>query len=106
MNTCCIYDMIYTVVMSIPTGRVATYGQVAELAGLPGHARQVGYALRVLPDESAIPWHRVVNAQGEISRRSGRDIESELDQRRLLESEGIRFVGLKKLSLKEYQWLP
>ena len=106
MNSCHDYDMIYTIVMLIPMGRVATYGQVADLAGLPGHARQVGYALRVLPDESSVPWYRVVNAKGEISRRSGSDFESELDQRRLLESEGISFTRSNRLSLKDYKWQP
>jgi len=52
---------------------VATYGQIAEIAGLEGHARQVGYALNVLPSRSKVPWHRVINAKGEISRRSGGD---------------------------------
>lgn len=100
------YDIIYTIVMSIPVGKVATYGQLADLAGLPGRARQVGYAMRVLPDESTVPWYRVVNSKGEISRRQGSSSESELEQRRLLESEGVRFNEQNKLSLREYQWKP
>jgi len=48
---------------------VATYGQIATLAGMPGHARQVGYAMHALPSHSTVPWHRVINARGEISRR-------------------------------------
>ena len=65
---------IYAVVRRIPRGRVATYGQVAFLAGLPGHARQVGYALAALPEGSRMPWHRVLNAQGSASpaSRAGR----------------------------------
>ena len=92
--------------MSIPVGRVATYGQVADLAGLPGHARQVGYALRVLPDESSVPWYRVVNTKGEISQRHNSNSESEMEQRSLLEFEGVRFIRHNKLSLKEFQWKP
>ena len=64
------YQRIYAVVRQIPEGRVATYGQVASLAGLAGQARQVGYALHALPDGTAVPWHRVVNASGGISLRS------------------------------------
>jgi methylated-DNA-protein-cysteine methyltransferase-like protein len=77
------------VVRRIPRGRVASYGQVARLAGLPGRARQVGYAMHALPSGTRVPWHRVVNAQGRISlrRRPG----AELTQRMLLEREGVRF---------------
>ena len=96
------YDLIYSVVMSIPKGRVATYGQVADIAGLPRHARQVGYALKVLPDDSAIPWHRVVNARGEISQRFAP--VSEKEQRILLEEEGITFGPKGRISLAEFQW--
>ena len=96
------YEMIYSVVASIPRGRVATYGQVAEMAGLPGHARQVGYALRVLPDDGLVPWHRVVNAKGEISPRAIRGADE--DQRRLLEAEGVAFNVRNRLSLSTYAW--
>ena len=64
------YQRIYDVVRRIPAGRVATYGQVAALAGLPGHARQVGYALHALEDHSGVPWQRVINAGGRVSPRS------------------------------------
>ena len=96
------HDLIYSVVMSIPRGRVATYGQIANIAGLPGHARQVGYALSVLPEDSAIPWHRVVNARGEVSKRLAPD--SEREQRILLEEEGISIDRNNRLSLAEFQW--
>ena len=62
------HEKIYAVVRRIPCGRVATYGQVAELAGLAGHARQVGYAMAALPSASAVPWQRVINAAGMVSR--------------------------------------
>ena len=91
------YAAIYRIVRRIPRGRVATYGQVAQLAGLAGHARQVGYALHALPSGTAVPWHRVVNAAGEISLRASPG--AELTQRMLLEREGVRFDGRGRLSL-------
>ena len=78
------WKKFYRVVRNVPRGRVASYGQIAELAGLDGHARQVGYALHALPADSGVPWHRVVNAKGEISPRSAGD-SHEL-QRMLLRS--------------------
>ena len=96
------YRDIYAVVAAIPKGRVATYGQVAALAGLPGRARLVGYALSVLADRS-IPWFRVVNASGEISHRSGGCSEEE--QRLRLESEGVVF-DRNRIDLGRYLWRP
>lgn len=93
---------IYAVVKRIPRGRVATYGQVATLAGLDGHARQVGYALHNLPSRSNVPWHRVINARGEISPRSAGD-SHEL-QRMLLEAEGVEFSLDGRVALKKYRW--
>ena len=83
------WETFYRQVRKVPRGRVASYGQIAELAGLDGHARQVGYALHALPPDSGVPWHRVVNAKGEISPRSAGD-SHEL-QRMLLEAEGVEF---------------
>ena len=80
---------VYAVVQRIPRGSVLTYGQVAAAAGLGPMARQVGYALHALPDHSPVPWHRVVNARGEISRRSVPG--AELEQRIRLELEGVTF---------------
>jgi methylated-DNA-protein-cysteine methyltransferase related protein len=97
------YERIYAVVRKIPSGRVATYGQVAALAGLPGHARQVGYALHALPDHSTVPWHRVVNAQGRISLR-GAQSGSDLPQRFRLEAEGVAFDGGGRIALARYGW--
>ena len=96
------YDLIRDVVRRIPRGRVATYGQVAELAGLEGHARQVGYALHTLPESSDVPWHRVVNARGEISPRGAGD-SHEL-QRMLLEAEGVVFDDAGRVDLRRYRW--
>jgi methylated-DNA-protein-cysteine methyltransferase-like protein len=98
------YHRIYAVVRRIPEGRVATYGQVASLAGLAGHARQVGYALHALPEGTAIPWHRVVNASGGISLRSMPG--SELVQRGLLEREGIRLDPRGRVPLARVRWTP
>jgi methylated-DNA-protein-cysteine methyltransferase-like protein len=98
------YDRIYAVVRRIPRGRVATYGQVATLAGLGGHARQVGYALHALKTERAVPWHRVVNARGQISPRA--EPGGDLIQRRLLEREGVNFDAADQLELGRYRWQP
>jgi methylated-DNA-protein-cysteine methyltransferase-like protein len=92
------------VVRRIPKGRVATYGQVASLAGLAGHARQVGYALHALPDGTTVPWHRVVNAAGGISTRATPG--GELVQRLLLEKEGIRLDGRGRVPLDQLRWSP
>ena len=98
------YDRIYAVVRRIPRGRTATYGQVAALAGRPGHARQVGYALHALRDGTGVPWHRVINARGEVSRRARPG--AELSQRMLLEQEGIRFDARGRVALSKVQWRP
>lgn len=98
------YPRIYRVVSRIPRGRVATYGQVADLAELPGCARQVGYALHALADDSDLPWQRVVNARGEISLRRERGIEP--IQQQLLEAEGIEFDARGCLDLSRVRWRP
>ena len=99
------YERIYAVVRQIPSGRVATYGQIAVLAGLPRGARQVGYALAALPADADVPWQRVVNARGEISRRADPAGHESL-QRRLLEHEGIRFDARERIALARYRWRP
>lgn len=98
------YDRIYAVVRQIPAGTVATYGQVAELAGLIGKPRVVGYALYKVAPEDEIPWQRVINAKGEISTSAFRDGSDDL-QRLLLEDEGIEFEG-NKINLSKYRWRP
>lgn len=95
---------IYSVVSLVPVGRVTTYGRVAELAGLPGQARQVGYALAALNEGAEIPWHRVINARGEISQRASGGID--LRQRALLESEGVRFDANGRIALSRFGWTP
>lgn len=96
------YARIYAVVRRIPLGRVATYGQVACLAGFPRHARLVGYALHALPGDSGVPWQRVINAKGEVSLRALPGWEGL--QVRLLEGEGVRFDARGRVSLARYQW--
>jgi methylated-DNA-protein-cysteine methyltransferase-like protein len=98
------YQKIYAVVRRIPRGKVATYGQVAKLAGLPGRARQVGYELHALPRGTAVPWHRVVNAAGAIRLR--RFTGPDQLQRILLEQEGVGFNLRNRLDLKRVQWQP
>jgi methylated-DNA-protein-cysteine methyltransferase-like protein len=98
------YERIYSIVRRIPVGKVATYGQIARLAGLAGHARQVGYALNALPDDEDVPWHRVINAKGEISKRT--EPMHERMQRELLEAEGIVFGKDNRISLSRYRWKP
>ncbi|MFM2481513.1 MGMT family protein [Celerinatantimonas sp. YJH-8] len=91
----------YLVIANIPSGQVATYGQVAEMAGFPRMARAVGRALKELPSESKLPWFRVVNAKGELSFPRGSDPYQR--QRTLLETEGIEFIG-ERIPLREYRW--
>jgi methylated-DNA-protein-cysteine methyltransferase-like protein len=98
------YARIYAVVKRIPPGRVATYGQVAAIAGLAGHARQVGYALHASPEGLDLPWHRVINAKGEVSPRSEPGPAG--FQRHLLEEEGIVFDTKDRLDLERYRWDP
>jgi len=98
------YQRIYEVVRRIPRGRVATYGQVAALAGMPGHARQVGYALHALPDGSQLPWHRVVNASGRISARSVPG--PELVQHQRLAREGVAVDAEGRINLNQVRWTP
>lgn len=95
---------IYAVVRRIPRRRVASYGQVAALAGLPGRARLVGYALAALPEGSDVPWQRVVNARGEVSARAepGRD---HYQRHRLIE-EGVAFDAAGRIDLDRFGWRP
>lgn len=98
------WQSFYDVVEQIPAGYVATYGQVAALAGFAGNARQVGYALAAMPEESGLPWQRVINARGEVSLRTepGRDGY----QRHLLEEEGVAFGPSGRVDLARFGWEP
>ncbi|MCP9931438.1 methylated-DNA--[protein]-cysteine S-methyltransferase [Cyanobium sp. AMD-g] len=96
---------VYAMVCRIPFGQLATYGQVAELIGAYGCARQVGWALRRLPLPSAVPWQRVVNAQGRIAMSPGRE-GSDWMQRELLLAEGIAVDPDGRLPLARHRWRP
>jgi methylated-DNA-protein-cysteine methyltransferase-like protein len=98
------YRRIYRVVRRIPRGKVATYGQIAVLAGIPRQPRQVGYALYALPRGAGVPWQRVINAKGEVSQRSTPGYEGM--QRAALESEGVVFDTRGRVDLTRYQWRP
>jgi len=95
------YEKIYEAVRRIPRGKVATYGQIAKIVDRCT-ARMVGYAMAALRGRTDVPWQRVINAQGEISTRSGGD--GAVRQRRLLEKEGIRFDGGGRVDFKKYRW--
>ena len=99
------YQRIYDVVKQIPIGTVLTYGQVAELAGLYGKARLVGYALFKVEIATDIPWQRVVNSKGEISYSIAR-CGGDYLQKTLLEQEGIQFSHAQRIDLKKYRWQP
>ncbi|MCD6335715.1 MAG: MGMT family protein [Candidatus Latescibacteria bacterium] len=99
-----LYPRIYAVVKRIPQGRVATYGQVASLAGFSGHARLIGYALSALSPENDAPWHRVINAKGRVSTQSEPGWENY--QRSLLETEGVLFEADERVSLDRFGWSP
>jgi methylated-DNA-protein-cysteine methyltransferase-like protein len=92
-------QLIWQIVASIPKGKVASYGQIADLAGLPGYARYVGTTLSRLPAGTKLPWHRVVNASMKLAERSGSRM---IEQRRLLEAEDVTFLGQKIPS--HYHW--
>lgn len=94
-------ERIYSVVAMIPRGRVASYGQLAALAGMPRHARLVGRALKDLPKGSKVPWHRVVNASLRIATRAGASTNL---QRERLEAEGVEFVGERVA--RAHRWEP
>jgi methylated-DNA-protein-cysteine methyltransferase related protein len=95
---------ICAVIRCIPKGWVATYGQVAAMAGLPRRARLVGHILQNLDPAIKIPWHRVVNARGEVSYSPSRNGGDRLQQR-LLEQEGIEFDANNRFNLERYRWL-
>jgi len=96
---------VWQAVALIPRGQLATYGQIAELIGAWGCARQVGWALRRLPLPSAVPWHRVVNARGCIAMTPSRE-GSDWIQRELLLAEGIAVDPAGRLPLARYRWRP
>ncbi len=98
------YEAIWAVVQAIPAGKVATYGQIAELAGWPGCARLVGKALGKLSPDSAVPWHRVVRASGQTAPRG--DGVAEAEQRMILRGEGVTVSDRGRIRLVDFRWRP
>ena len=94
---------IYETIRDIPSGRVASYGQIAEIAGIPRGARQVGWALRQLPRGHDVPWHRVITASGRIAFEAGSAHFEK--QRRLLKKENIAVVS-GRVDMRRYRWQP
>jgi methylated-DNA-protein-cysteine methyltransferase related protein len=94
-------EMILAAVRRIPRGKVCTYGNVAEVAGLPRRARLVGTVLRQTPSARGLPWYRVINAGGRISFPVGSDAYAR--QRHKLEAEGVVFAG-GRVDLRRYGW--
>ena len=97
-----LHRQILEVIALIPYGKVATYGQVARMAGLPKHARLVGYVLKHLETDHQVPWHRVINSQGKIS-LSKLDDQGDNLQIVKLQAENIVVIA-GKINLKLYQW--
>jgi len=92
---------IWNIVKNIPVGYVASYGRVAYFAGYPRHARMVGRVLRAAPDDLLLPWHRVVNAKGQISFPAGS--ERAVLQKNKLQTEGVVFLS-GQINLQHYAW--
>lgn len=98
------YQQIWRTVRSIPSGKVASYGQIADLAGLPGRARLVGKALGKLPqDQAPLPWHRVLRSSGQLAFDKGTE-QAKL-QTGLLQQENVVVLN-NRVKLKEFQWQP
>ena len=96
-----LYQQIYKIVELIPEGKVASYGQIAAMLNRCT-PRMVGYAMAALPSGNDVPWHRVINSQGKISKRAGGDGEN--IQRLLLEAEGIKFDADEKINFDQFGW--
>ena len=96
-------ERIWATICDIPKGSVASYGQVAEIAGIPRGARQVGYALRHLPGDNGVPWHRVITASGRIAFNDGSD--GFMEQSRRLQEEDVAILK-GRVDMAKYRWQP
>ena len=94
---------IWDTIRDIPKGRVASYGQIAEIAGIPRGARQVGYALRRLPDTQVVPWHRVIQASGKIA--FDKDSPQFEEQKKRLAMDGVAVLA-GRIDMQKYRWQP
>ncbi|QBY05358.1 MGMT family protein [Thalassotalea sp. HSM 43] len=97
------YQRIWQTVLAVPKGKVASYGQIADLAGLPGRARLVGKALGHAPKAMNVPWYRIINSQGKISLPKGS--EGFERQKNLLIDEGVVVLN-GRIKLKDFAWQP
>lgn len=96
-------ERIWATIRDIPEGTVASYGQIAEIAGLLRGARQVGYALRHLPAGHKVPWHRVIQSSGKIAFPGGSDAFNEQMNRLMMEGVAVRNG---RIDMKKYRWQP
>lgn len=96
-------NRIWDTIRDIPEGSVANYGQIAALAGVPRGARQVGYALRQLPDKHDVPWHRVITSSGKIA--FDKDSRAFAEQSKRLMREDVAVIG-GRVDMKKYRWQP
>jgi methylated-DNA-protein-cysteine methyltransferase-like protein len=97
------HEAIWSVIKAIPEGKVASYGQIADLAGLPGRARLVGRSMGLIPDRTSVPWYRVLKSNGQLAGRQGSEFARW--QTDLLMDEGV--VVLKnRVNMKAHQWRP
>lgn len=106
LDTAALFARIYKIVQQVPPGQVATYGQVALIAGA-STARLVGRALRELPPRRKVPWHRIVNSQGKISPRDGQDAKTgspDREQQRRLKAEGVFLDGQGRVDFASVGW--
>jgi methylated-DNA-protein-cysteine methyltransferase-like protein len=97
------YEHIWQTVLAIPPGKVASYGQIADLAGLPGRARLVGRCMAYAPKELQVPWYRVLRSNGQLAFKAGS--ASSQKQTGLLQEEGVAVIK-NRVHMAEYQWQP
>ena len=97
------YEAIWRTVNKIPKGKVSSYGQIADLAGLPGRARMVGKSLREAPDTANLAWHRVLRSSGQLAFAKGS--QQALLQTGLLQEEGV-VVFNNRVKLRDFKWAP
>ena len=95
------YSKTSEIIKDVPYGKVATYGQIASLAGSPSSARQVSWILHSSSEKEKLPWHRIINSKGTISLKPGYGYEL---QKKLLQEEGIVFNSRDSIDLNIYQW--
>ncbi len=96
-------ERIWATVCDVPTGSVASYGQIAEIAGIPRGARQVGYALRQLPANTKVPWYRIIRSSGRIAFDKGSRAYNRQEKRLMME-DVVVLAG--RVDMQQYRWQP